>query len=143
MKSTLTFDVSIKAPRKVVWEVMQAPESFSIWTAPFAEGSRYEGSWEQGETIKFLAPDGNGMIGVIKGIQLHELISIEHQGVIENGVEDRSVSWAPMYEDYRLMDEGDGTALQVNVDTLDENESFLAEAFPKALLELRRLCEER
>lgn len=145
MKTTLTFDVTIDAPRAHVWDVMLAPNTYSQWTAPFSERSYYEGSWEQGDTIRFLTGDGNGAFGVVKGHQVHELISIEHHGIIRDGKEDRESAevkaWAPAYEDYRLMDEGEGTALQVNVDVMPDCEDFMADAFPKALLILKQLCE--
>lgn len=142
MKTTLTFDVSIDAPRKRVWDIMLAPDTYRRWTSAFCEGSYYEGSWEQGETIRFLSPNGDGMVAVIKGNQPYELISIEHRGTLENGVEKNDLPHTPFYEDYRFMDEGKGTALQVSLDTLGEYENFMSEAFPKALAILKRLCEE-
>jgi ADP-ribosylglycohydrolase len=34
-------------------------------TCPFMEGSYFEESWNAGERIRFLAPDGTGMTSVI------------------------------------------------------------------------------
>ena len=59
MKS-LRFATTIHAPRKAVWDAMLAPDTYRIWTAPFMEGSYYEGSWVKGARIRFLAPDGSG-----------------------------------------------------------------------------------
>lgn len=45
-------DITINAPVAVVWEVMFGAESYTRWTAAFAEGSYYDGSWSQGSRIK-------------------------------------------------------------------------------------------
>lgn len=87
MKS-LRFATTIHAPRKAAWDAMLAPDTYRIWTGPFMEGSYYEGSWEKGARIRFLAPDGRGMASVIEENRLHEFLSIKHLGMIKDGVED-------------------------------------------------------
>ena len=60
----LHFTIQIDAPRQLVWDTMLQPETYTLWTAGFCEGSRYEGSWEKGASILFLGPDGEGMKAV-------------------------------------------------------------------------------
>ena len=43
---TLHYATEINAPRKQVWDIMLGPETFKAWTAEFAEGSYFEGSWD-------------------------------------------------------------------------------------------------
>jgi hypothetical protein len=85
---TLHFSIAIHAPKEKVWDIMLDPESYKVWTAEFAEGSYYEGSWEKGAKIKFLAPDGSGMTSVIADNQPYGFMSIKHLGYIQDGVED-------------------------------------------------------
>ena len=62
----LVFTTFIDAPRETVWDRMLAPATYERWTAAFAEGSRFEGSWAEGARIRFLGPDGSGgMVSMI------------------------------------------------------------------------------
>ena len=57
---TLTFEVTINAPRTHVWDTMLGPETYKAWTSAFSEVSHYTGSWDQGAQIRFLGPAGDG-----------------------------------------------------------------------------------
>lgn len=143
---TLHFSTVIDAPRRTVWDVMLGAETFKAWTAAFAEGSYFEGSWEQGQKIRFLAPDGSGMTSMIAESRPHAFISIKHLGVVKDGVDDTESdaarTWAPAYENYTFLDAGSATELKVDVDTPPDFEAFMANAWPRALAKLKALCEE-
>lgn len=142
---TLTFETTIDAARNVVWATMLGPESYKAWTAAFCEGSYYVGSWEQGASIRFLAPSGDGMIAVIAENKLHEFVSIRHLGMIENGVEDTTSdkvrAWTPAYENYRFAEVPSGCRVTVTLDTAAEWEQHMLDTYPKALALLKALCE--
>lgn len=146
MKKQLTFAVSILAPRHVVWEKMLGDAGYRVWTAPFCEGSHYVGSWEHGAKIRFLAPSGDGMTAEIAENRPYEYISIRHMGEIAKGVEDTNSekvrAWAPAYENYAFVDEGGGTAVTVTLDTLPDFEQYMRDTYPKALEQLKRICEQ-
>lgn len=146
MKKTLTFAISIKAPKQVVWEKMLNDETYRIWTTPFAEGSHFVGSWDKGAKIKFLGPGGDaGMVSEIAESRPFEYISIRHLGEILNGVEDTTSekvkAWTPAYENYTFADEDGGTKLTVQLDTVPDFEQYMNDTFPKALEVLKGLCE--
>ena len=84
----LHFSKMIDAPVKKVWDTMLEEETYLQWATAFTEDSHFEGSWEKGEKILFLDADGNGMVATIAENQPHKFISIEHIGIIYNGVED-------------------------------------------------------
>jgi hypothetical protein len=130
---TSRFDITINAPRAVVWQTMLDPDTYRQWTAAFCEGSYFTGSWEQGAAIRFLAPGGD--------------VSIRHLGVIENGVEDTTSekvrAWAPAYENYSFADTPAGCRVTVTLDTVPEYEAHMLEVFPKALALLKQICERR
>jgi uncharacterized protein YndB with AHSA1/START domain len=147
VKKKLHFETTIDAPRRDVWDVMLAPETFREWTSGFMEGSYYKGSWEKGQEIRFLAPDGSGMMAVIADNRPYEFVSIKHIGFIEKGVEDTESeavrSWAPAYENYTLSDSGGSTKVEVEMDVTAEFEQHMAEAWPKALEKLKEISEAR
>ena len=145
MKKQLTFTISIAAPRSRVWEAMLGPETYTKWTSPFCEGSYYEGSWEEGARIHFLAPNGDGMVAEIAESRSPEYVSIRHLGEIKNGIEDTTSegvrAWAPVYENYAFVETQSGTELTVELDTLPEYEQYMLGAYPKALSRLKEICE--
>jgi uncharacterized protein YndB with AHSA1/START domain len=138
-------EILIQAPRERVWETMLNSPGYEQWTAAFCEGSRFEGSWETGSTIRFLAPGGNGMVSEIAEHRPAEFVSIRHLGMIENGREDTASeavrAWAPCYENYTFVDEGGATRVKVEMDVFGGYEAFMSETWPRALARLKALCE--
>jgi hypothetical protein len=112
-------------------------------------GSWYEGSWEQGSTIRFLGPgeDGQlgGMISRVKENRPHEYISIEHLGIIQDGKEDTTSDevkkWVPAFENYSFRDRNGGTELRVDMDIDEGHRKMFEETWPKALDKLKALAE--
>lgn len=142
---TLTFEVTIQAPRSLVWDTMLSPEGYAKWTAAFSEGSHYIGSWDQGAKIKFLGQSGEGMTSEIAVNKPREFVSIRHLGMLENGVEDTTSekvrAWAPAYENYKFSDATDGCHVVVTLDTAADWEQYMLDTYPKALALLKALCE--
>ncbi len=62
----------IAAPVARVFQIMLDPDGYRDWTSTFAEGSYYEGSWRQGEKIKFLGPSGGGMLAEVAELRTNE-----------------------------------------------------------------------
>ena len=63
--TTQHFDILIDAPPERVWRYMLFSPTYERWTSAFCEGSRYEGGWDTGQTIRFMGPNGDGMVSVI------------------------------------------------------------------------------
>ena len=145
MSTKLEFSVRIQATRPHVWRVMLDDPTYRVWTRPFCAGSYYEGSWDEGARIRFLSPEGGGMVAQIAANRLHEFISIRHLGIIQDGVEDTDSAavkaWGPAFENYRFRDVDGATEVSVECDTSPEFEDYLRDAWPKALAALRELCE--
>ncbi len=146
MTKTLTFQVDIQAPRRQVWQTMLSPDGYRAWTAAFCEGSTYEGSWDRGAAIRFLAPSGDGMVAEIAEHRAAEWVSIRHLGMIEKGVTDTTSdkvrTWAPAYENYRFEDlPGGGCRVTVTLDTIGDYEAYMLDTYPKALALLKAGCE--
>lgn len=144
---TIRHSITIRAPREAVWDAMLGPETYRVWTAAFCEGSYYEGSWDTGEKIRFLGPGGEGgMTSVIAESRRPEFVSIKHLGIVKDGVEDTTspaaTAWAPAFENYTFVDTGGATELTAEVETPEDYEAFMNDAWPKALAKLKQICEE-
>lgn len=144
----LNFTVQISAPPARVWDTMLADASYRQWTAPFCEGSYYEGSWEEGAQIRFLSPEGGGMQAEIAANRPHSFISIHHLGIIPGhaGADSDEAcgnpdDWKDAYENYHFRAVDGGTELRVETDCTADFREFMEIAWPKALAALKALCE--
>ena len=122
------------------------------WTAAFNPGSYYKGDWSKGSKILFLGPDPKtgeegGMVSRIAENKPYEFISIEHLGIVINGVEDSTSEearkWAPAFENYTFKEKGGATEVLVEMDIEDENKKMFEEMWPKALQKLKEIAEKQ
>jgi uncharacterized protein YndB with AHSA1/START domain len=145
--TTLHFDIRIAAPRERVWRCMLFTPTYERWTVHFGEGSRYEGSWDEGSTIRSGGPNGEGMLSQIAEHRPAEYLSICHVGLIHNGVPDTTSetvrAWMPCFENYRFADDdGSGTRVRVDCDVFGPYEDWMNETWPQALQALKAICED-
>ncbi len=143
--------IFINAPREKVWKTTLEDATYRKWTVDFNPGSYYKGDWTKGSKILFLGPnpdggDEGGMVSMIRENRPYEFISIEHIGIIQNGVEDMTSDevkkWTPAFENYTFVEKDGGTELSVDMDTAEEYKPMFDEMWPKALKELKKLSEE-
>lgn len=143
----LTFTTSINAPRDVVWRTLLEDETYRQWTSAFQEGSYAITDWTPGSKALFLAPDGSGMVSRIAEHRPQEYLSLEHMGLVKNGVEDTTstevLQWAGARENYTLRENGGHVLLTIDMDTADEHRQMFEDMWPKALAALKDLSERR
>jgi uncharacterized protein YndB with AHSA1/START domain len=146
----LQFTINIQAPTAKVWDIMLGDETYRIWTEAFSRGSHFAGDWKQGSKIQFLGPDETGkirgMVSRIKENRLHEFISIEHLGFVEDGIEDTSSeaakSWAGALENYTFKNLGTSTLLTVETETIQEFKGMFETSWPKSLEIIKDMAEQ-
>jgi len=144
------FSITIDAPREKVWHAMLDDASYREWTKAFNEGSYYKGSWDEGAKIVFLGPDPEtgkegGMVSRIAENRPYEYLSIEHVGIMKNGVEDTTSDearkWTPAFENYTFIEKDGGTEVQVDMDSAEEMAEEFSRMWPKALKHLKKIAE--
>ena len=148
----LHFSILINGPKEKVWHTMLDDKHYREWTSAFSPGSYYKGDWSKGSKILFLGPDPetgeeSGMVSRIAENRPYEFISIEHLGIVHNGVEDTTSdearNWAPAFENYSFKEKGGATEVLVDID-IDEKE---AEVFNMmwlaALQKLKEISEKQ
>lgn len=142
--------IFINAPRKRVWDVMLSDDTYRQWTSAFSPGSYYKGDWSKGSKIVFLGPnpDGSGEGGMVSRIREnkpHEFISVEHLGIVHNGVEDTESAeakrWAPAYENYTFAEKNGGTELTIDMDIDEKEKQNFEKMWTDALSRLKKLAE--
>ncbi len=149
--TTQHYSIHISAPKEKVWDTMLCLDTYPEWTSVFNEGGRYEGSWDQGSKMLFIGPDPEtgkegGMVSRIKENRLYEFISIEHLGIMKNGIEDttseEAKKFAPAYENYTFTEQDGVTLVSVDIDVAPEFADFFQETWPKALLKVKEISEK-
>ena len=142
--------VFIHAPRERVWDVMLSDDTYRQWTTAFSPGSHYKGDWSKGSKILFLGPnpDGSGESGMVSRIRENEpnrYLSIEHLGIVKDGVEDtesaEAKKWAPAFENYTLADRNGGTELTIEMDIEEKEKQTFETMWGDALSRLKKLAE--
>jgi uncharacterized protein YndB with AHSA1/START domain len=145
MLLTLHYEIRIAAPRERVWKTMLEHGTYETWTSAFTEGSTYEGEFVQGGRLRFLSPDGSGIVSKVAELRAPAYLSIRHLGMIHNGVEDLESeevkSWGEAYERYTLDATADGTHLRVALDTTPQSAEMMNASWAQGLAALKALCE--
>lgn len=146
----LNFSILINAPKEKVWDTMLEDKTYRQWTAAFNEGSYYKGDWSKGSKILFLGPNPEtgkegGMVSRIAENKLYEFISIEHLGIINDGVEDTTSEavklWAGSHENYIFKDKSGKTEVLVEIDITEEYKDMFNDMWVNALQKLKEISE--
>jgi hypothetical protein len=143
-------EIVVNAPKETVWDSIINLEKYKQWASAFEEGSYFEGSWNKGDSIRFVALNKQGMkegmVSEIAESQYPTYISIRHLGYIFNGVEDTTSEeikkWAPSYENYTLERiDSSKTIFKLEMDITEEFYEIFVELWPKALSKLKKVSE--
>jgi hypothetical protein len=145
------FEILINANPEQVWNAIVDDRKYREWTSPFHEGSYFEGGWNKGDKIRFLAlnekGEKEGMFSEIAESRKYSFISIKHLGIILEGKDDttseEAKKWVPAYENYSLSQQGEKTKFEVYADVDDNFYDMFKDMWPKALEKLREVAERR
>jgi uncharacterized protein YndB with AHSA1/START domain len=150
----LHYSIIINGPKEKVWHAMLDDKSYREWTQPFNPGSYYKGDWSKGSKMLFLGIDPEtgkegGMVSRIAENKPYEYISIEHMGIIQDGIEDttseEATKWTPAFENYTLREREGATEVLVDLnsemDQEDGQEEMFQKMWPKALQKLKAIAE--
>lgn len=139
--------ITIKAPREKVWNVMLSDRTYRQWAAPFMEGTYFEGSWDKGSKIRFMAPadknEVSGMYGVIKESRKPETVTLQHLGEIKN---QKEVPWQHdevALEKYTFEDKNGETVVHVDINVPKDWAEMMDDKWPQALELLKGLAEKK
>ena len=148
----LHFSILINASKEKVWHTMLDDKPYREWTAAFNPGSYYKGDWNKGSKMLFLGPnpetgEEGGMVSRIAENKPYEFISIEHLGIIQNGVEDTTSDearkWAPAYENYTFKEKDGTTEVLVSLDVDEEEKELFNKMWLEALQKLKEIAERK
>jgi uncharacterized protein YndB with AHSA1/START domain len=144
-----SFNISINAPRKKVWETLWGETTYPQWTATFCEGSRAVTDWKEGSKILFVDSKDRGMVSIIARSIPYEHMSFKMLGELKDGVDDYTSENAKQiaggYENYTLTPDGDNTHLVIdlNGENMDQGiMDYFLQTWPKALENLKKIVEK-
>lgn len=143
---TLKFEIQIHSSIETVWKTLWDKETYTKWTKPFTEGCYYETeSFTEGNEVKFLSPNGDGMLSTIVSLKQQEFVAFEHLGMIVNGEKStfKTESDNHQYlETYQLIKNENSVTLIAKIDTLEPWEDTMNTTFPQALQIIKELSEK-
>lgn len=143
---TLTFTSTIAAPAANVWFTLWNDYSYRAWTAAFHPGSYAVSDWQQGSSIQFIGPNGDGIDSVISELIPNEKMLFTHQGELKNFKripnDPNGINWKDATESYTLAEKNGTTLLTVSLASEDEFVDYFSEAFPKALAIVKQRAEQ-
>jgi hypothetical protein len=146
----LHFSILIAAPKEAVWHAMLDDKPYREWTTAFNAGGYYKGDWSKGSKILFLGPDPNtgkegGMVSRIAENRPYDFVSIEHVGIVQDGVEDvtseAARKWTPAFENYTFNEKDGMTEVVVDIDVAEEYAEMFGAMWPEALKKLKEIAE--
>jgi len=135
------FNININAPAEKVWNILWGQETYPLWAAAFAEGSKAITDWQKGSKALFVDQNNEGMVSRIADNIPNEFLSIEHLGMIKNGIEDLNQVWNGAKENYNLQEQDGQTVLFITMDSNDEMKAYFENIWPIALEKIKTLAE--
>ncbi len=146
-----TKSIEIAADQRTVWETVVDPLKYEAWAENFGKGSHFEGGWNTGDAIRFLARNDEGQLGgVVSRIaesRYPEFLSIQHMGIVNDGVEDvnseMAREWANFFENYHMDPVEEGRMrFTVDMGIGEEYMDMFDDMWPSALDSIKNISEE-
>lgn len=144
----LEFKIDIAASQETVWNTMLEPGTYQQWVGVSWPGSKYDGNWKQGETIKFTGTEGSGTQARLNEVKPYEFIDAEHIAVINGDgsldkESDMAKGWIGTKESYTFKPNKNGTELIVEMSVPEAWEKMFSDGWPAALKKLKELSESK
>ncbi len=142
----LEFNIDIAAGKQKVWDTIIGPESYKEWTKITWPNSTFDGSWKEGENIKFVAPGQGGTLANLVEVKPHDHIFAKHIAILgADGKEDRTSDaakgWIGTTESYTLTGDNNKTQLKIEMNVNPDWAKMFENDWPKALNQLKKICE--
>lgn len=132
----LQYKTQINATPEKLWKTLWDAESYQEWNS----GNTYNGNWSEGEEMKFLDQQNNGMYSVVEKNVKEKEMAMKHLGWIMNG-ELSPQGWEDSRISYHLEPAENGTELAINVNALDEFVDFYNGHIPKIFEKIKAIAE--
>ena len=141
---TLTFSITISAPKETVWAALWQEDSFRVWANFIDEGTYIKGVLRERNEVQFLsAVNGYGVTSLVEKLRQNELLVLRHRAdTKESGQRKRKNEWTGGLERYTLTENLGITTLLVEMDTPEELETVFQQRFPQALACIKKLAEQ-
>lgn len=147
MSKKIKKSIDINASKERVWDVLLNNKFTQIWHAEFSEGSHAETDWKVGSKASFTDKSKGGLVGKVITHEPNEVIAVEYQGVVVNGVEDYSSNDARNVqgglEKYQLSEKKGVTHLSIACDMGEVFFESMSLAWDKALQKIKQLSESK
>jgi hypothetical protein len=144
----LEYSIKINANKAHVWKTMLEPGKNEQWVKAFSEGSRFEGKWEQGATVRFVDPAMGGTKAILEIVDPYDGIRAKHIAMItDDGKEetdnDTARRWIGTTEKYEFFEHQGQTTITIEMNTHSSFVDMFDACWPKARDNMKRLSGAR
>lgn len=137
--------IDISASKERVWQVLTDEAYTRRWYAEFSEGTYADTDWSLGSKAVFKDSKGSGLVAKIVANKPAELLSMQFQGMVIDGVEDCESDLAKAlqagHETYHLSGDDVSTRLSIECDSDPDSFEMMSASWDKALQRIKRLAE--
>lgn len=145
-RKTINKSIVLNAPKERVWNILFDTTLSRIWYNEFGVGSHIETDWQIGSRLVMTDDTGTGLVGKVIENKLWETMSLEYEGIVIDGLEDRQSEYAlPIIgnkETYCLQERGDVTLLYIRCDMADAFFEAMSLAWDRALQKIIELSTD-
>ncbi|HEY0054582.1 MAG TPA: SRPBCC domain-containing protein [Pedobacter sp.] len=138
--------ITISSAKSAVWNVLLKDNYTRIWYAEFCEGTHAITDWEEGSKAIFMDNSKQGIVGKVIAHKYGELLTLEYDGVVSNGVEDYESNGAQAVkgsgEKYELTGKDGSLVLNIECDMADQYFEMMSLAWDNALEKIKILSEK-
>lgn len=144
---TLKYKITINQPVAVVFEKITNKTVYPEWAKAWGEGMTFSGEWKEGSHISFFDTSGQGTKAVVESIKPNESIKMKHVAMVEDGnkevqeLDETMQKWLGSREEYFFESVGDNKTDVTIVIEADEAFEPMMQAWNKALVYLKDICE--
>ena len=139
----IDINTTVDASPKAIWNALLDQNNYKQWTAPFTEGSYYEGRIEFGEIIKFYSPAHGYLKSEVVVCIPEYQISFKHLGFYSQQDVLEGEDWKNNRETYTINQEGNTTTLNIYQEMTKKEYEFFAPMWTKALEILKSIAEKK
>ena len=137
--------ISINAPREKIWRVLTEDQYTRRWYAEFSEGTHAITDWKVGSKALFVDDSKCGLASKVVENKPPEFLSLEHQGIVNDGIEDYESDMAKSVkggcENYSLTEQDGVTRLFIEADMAPEYFDSMSLSWDRALELIKEFSE--
>ena len=143
---TLDYQITINAPKKIIWDALVDVNKFKVWSKAFSPNSTFIGTWKEGNEIKFIDEGQGGTVARLDVFKPYDRVVATHiaaltKDQVRETTGEFTDKWIGTKEIYELEETGEKTVFKVQMKCHPDFKEMFKDSWPQALKNLKQLVE--